>query len=436
MRSILLSLASLAALALAACTNSVEPASTVDPKYNFDEEYFLTSTDTVVSGSVQNVTFSSASIGGKLNFKSTNKIPSGSTFGVLVSASSTEPTFGADGVLEFRCKTKSLIYSCQASGLQMGTTYYYRAYFKDGNNARVRLGRVFAFTTEQCSVETLAPSAVGFCSATVQGRSSIKLNRSSFSGSFGVLYTGRQTDRPNAKVDKFAAGSVAAGDSVVFDVQLSALSPATKYVYQAYLKIDTTYYYGPVKSFTTNTLTISDSELPVDLGLSVRWASRNVGAENAALAGTYFPYGDPTGEMLSSDYNDYPNTDIIGSQEYDMATVNLGVGWQLPSQEQFKELVDDCDWMWTTFRNVQGYAVMSKVNRNAIFLPACGYTVPSSDGRTLTGADISEPVGYYWSGNRANFARSAYSLSISISSVSCYNLGDKTYGFPVRPVAE
>ncbi len=436
MRTILLSALSLVAMAFAACSNSVEPASPVDPKYNYDEDYFLTSTDTAVTGTVQNVTYSSASIAGKLNFQSASKIPTGSTFGILVSSSSNDPQFGAEGVSEFRCKTKSLIFRCEASGLLMGTIYYYRAFFKDGRNARVRLGRVFAFVTEQCSVETLAPSAIGFCSATLQGRSSIKLNRGSFKGSYGVLYSGRQTDRPNAQVDKFVSGTVAAGDSVVFDVRLSDLSPATKYVYQAYLKIDTTYYYGPVKSFTTNTLAIADSELPVDLGLSVRWASRNVGADNAALAGTYFPYGDPTGEMQSADYNDYPNIDIIGSEKYDMATANLGVGWQLPSQEQFKELADDCDWMWTTFRNVQGYVVMSKVNSNAIFLPACGYTVPSADGRTLTGADISEPVGYYWTGNRANFARNAYSLGISINSVSCYNLGDKTYGYNVRPVAE
>lgn len=426
-------------MCLVACTNEVGGGDSdgVAPELKFDEQYFTSSTDTSVTGRSENVTFSSATITGKINnMGGIQKLPAGSTFGILLSASASDPQYGADGVVTLRSQRRALVYTCEAAGLNMGTVYYYRSYFRDGRTRKVYLGRVFAFCTERCDVVTMSPSKVGFCSATVRGRSGIKLNQTSFKGSFGVLFTARQTDRPNAGVDKFVSGRVAAGDSVVFDVDLADLTPGGRYLYQAFLKIDTAYYYGSVMSFTTPSLAFSDSDIPVDLGLSVRWASRNVGAASADLAGTYFAYGDPTGQMNTSDYTQYPNSDIV-STDMDMATANLGVGWQLPTFEQFKELAEGCDWLWTTYKGAQGYAVMSRDGANAIFLPACGYSVPTKDGgREILGYDISSPQGFYWTGSKSGLARSAYSLSFSASDVNVYNLGDKSYGFSVRPVAE
>lgn len=424
---------------LVACTNEVEKKSDgIAPENKYDEEYFRTSADTSVTGSCENVTFSSATLTGKINnMGGIQKLPAGSTFGILLSSSTNDPQYGADGVVNLRSQRRSLVYSCEAAGLNMGTVYYYRSYFCDGRTRHVYLGRVFAFGTERCDVVTLAPSMTGFCSATVRGKSGIKLNQTSFKGSYGVLFTARQTDKPNAGVDTFVRGRVAAGDSVVFEADLTDLQPGAKYLYQAYLKIDTAYYYGSVMSLTTHQLAFSDSDIPVDLGLSVRWASRNVGAKSAELAGTYFAYGDPTGEMNTSDYTQYPNTDIATTDK-DMATANLGVGWQLPTFDQFKELADWCDWLWTTYKGAQGYAVMNRDGSTCIFLPACGYSVPNKDGsgRDIVGYDMSQPQGFYWSGSKSVTARSAYSLAFSVDKVNVYNLGDKSYGFCVRPVAE
>ncbi len=426
----------LASLCLAACTDEVEKTGPIDPGYVYDDAYFSSSADTSVTGKSENVSFSSATLTGKINnIKNMQKLPEGSTFGVLVSSVSKDPVPGADGVTEVRSQRKSFVYACNVSGLTMGTVYYYRSFLRSGVNGKVYLGRVFAFCTEKCEVETLGTSKVGFCTVTVQGRSSVKINQTSFKGGFGVLFTGRQTDKPSAQVDQFVSGKVAAGDSVVFNVTLKGLTPSSKYLYQAYLRIDTTYYYGPVRSFATSALAISDSDFPVDLGLSVRWASRNVGASDASLAGSYFGYGDPTGEMTSSDYRDYPSGEIVSSQ-YDMATANLGAGWQMPSFEQFKELAEGCDWLWTTYKGAQGYAVMSRVDEKAIFLPACGYAAPAADGRVITGYDISEPQGYYWSGSKSALARCAYSLLFTSRKVDVYNLGDKSHAYTERPGAE
>lgn len=437
MRTLVL-LAPLALLAgLAACTNEVEKTDPIAPENKYDESYYSTSTDTSVTGASTNVTFCSATLAGKINnLANIQKMPSGSTFGVLISSSTSNPQYGGTGVTEIRSTRKTLVYTCEATGLNMGTIYYYRSFYRDAKTRIVYQGRVFAFQTETGSVTTLSPTRVGFISATVQGASSVKINQTSFKGTYGVLFTSRQTDRPNASVDKFVTGTVATGDSVVFDVQLSDLTPGTKYLYQAYLKIDTAYYYGSVVSFTTKSLSISDSDLPVDLGLSVRWAARNVGASGAELAGTYFPYGDPTGEMNTTDYTQYPNSDIVSSQ-YDMATANLGVGWQLPSFDQLKELADDCDWLWTTYKDAQGYAVMARDGSAAIFLPACGYSIVGSSGeREIKGYDMTSPQGYYWTGSNSSIARTAYSLMFSTDEVNVYNLGVKSYGYSVRAVAE
>lgn len=426
------------AFSLVACTNEVEKTDPIPSENKYDEEYFLTSTDTCVTGRSENVDFASATLYGKINnVASIQKMPSGSTFGILISSSTSDPQYGGTGVTEIRSTRKALLFSCKAEGLSMGTVYYYRAFYRDAKTRIVYQGRVFAFQTDECNVVTLSPTKVGFISATVKGKSGIKINQSSFSGSYGVLFTARQTDKPNASVDKFIEGHVAANDSVVFEVNLTDLTPGTKYLYQAYMKLDTAYYYGSVMNFTTPAIKISDSDIPVDLGLSVSWGARNVGAASAELAGTYFPYGDPTGEMNSTDYADYPNQDIVYS-EYDMATVNLGVGWQLPSFEQIKELVEGCDWLWTTYKDTQGYAIMNRDGSAAIFLPACGYAnTPNSEGvRDILGYDMASPQGYYWTGSNSSVSRTAYSLYFTADEINVYNLGDKRYGYCVRAVAE
>ena len=80
----------------------------------------------------------------------------------------------------------------------------------------------------------------------------------------------------------------------------------------------------------------------VDLGLSVLWADRNVGAESPIDYGNYF------------DWNDVKRNKFI-----------------CPTIESIYELVNDCKWEWITTDGVSGYNVIGK-NGNNIFLPASG----------------------------------------------------------------
>ena len=64
-----------------------------------------------------------------------------------------------------------------------------------------------------------------------------------------------------------------------------------------------------------------------------------------------------------------PIYNLIGDANYDPATYNWGPNWQMPTTEQLKELLEECNWEFTG----NGYKVSSKKNNSFIFLPAAGY---------------------------------------------------------------
>jgi hypothetical protein len=97
----------------------------------------------------------------------------------------------------------------------------------------------------------------------------------------------------------------------------------------------------------------------VDLGLSVKWADRNVGASSPEDAGLYFDWGNVDGHTVdengnttdgySFNTNTYATT--LGGQytgstldaEHDAATVNMGGGWHMPTVGETVELVENTD---------------------------------------------------------------------------------------------
>ena len=141
----------------------------------------------------------------------------------------------------------------------------------------------------------------------------------------------------------------------------------------------------------------------VDLGLSVPWASCNVGATRPTEYGGYFAWGevqpkrkDSFGQYQScgwagyrwcegepytlTKYNSDPGYGVVDYRieleaEDDAATVAYGGKWRMPTDREVRELVDNCTWTWTTQGSVAGYQVTSPVTGNSIFLPAAGYIV-------------------------------------------------------------
>lgn len=163
----------------------------------------------------------------------------------------------------------------------------------------------------------------------------------------------------------------------------------------------------------------------VDLGLTVKWATMNVGASSPVEAGGYYAWGETTTKMSynSSTYkwNSGYSKDVLDLND-DAARQNWGGTWRMPTSEEYKELINNCTWKsieWYDSR-LKGYIVISKTNRNFIFLPYAGKRVNSN---------INEigSTGYYWASNKE--WRTYY-----LSSKTVYSSSNTEEGFSVRPV--
>lgn len=113
----------------------------------------------------------------------------------------------------------------------------------------------------------------------------------------------------------------------------------------------------------------------VDLGLSVKWATCNIGAEKPSDYGDYYSWGEIMTKSCyaegSSRTLDIRIGDISGKLKYDAATMKWGKDWRIPTIKEFEELIDKCDWRWTEIDGHNGYEVTGP-NGNSIFLPAAG----------------------------------------------------------------
>ncbi|MCF0199332.1 MAG: hypothetical protein HUK02_08425, partial [Bacteroidaceae bacterium] len=132
----------------------------------------------------------------------------------------------------------------------------------------------------------------------------------------------------------------------------------------------------------------------VDMGLSVKWATYNVGAAAPEECGGYYAWGE-----TESKYNYTDKTSRtrgvkmknISGTEYDVAHVKWGGNWRMPTIEEVTELVVKCNWKRTEKNGVIGYLVTGRTG-NTIFLPAAGY-------RHNTSLHSRGTNGYYWCGS-------------------------------------
>ena len=120
----------------------------------------------------------------------------------------------------------------------------------------------------------------------------------------------------------------------------------------------------------------------VDLGLSVKWATCNVGASSPEDDGDYYAWGETSTKSTYSrnnsktqDKSSY-NSDIGGDASLDAARANWGGTWRLPTKAEAQELRDKCTWQWTT-RGKKGCKVTGPSGRS-IFLPSAGSRCGSS----------------------------------------------------------
>ena len=182
----------------------------------------------------------------------------------------------------------------------------------------------------------------------------------------------------------------------------------------------------------------------VDLGLSVKWATMNVGANSPSDYGGYYAWGetrtkssydwsncfdclDSTGESWGT-YKLGGQTRITPSSGHDTARENWGGSWRMPTDSENDELCKKCKWVWTSKNGHNGYNVTGP-NGNSIFLPAAGW-------RNGTSSSGVGELGYYWSSTLSSsgsyYARGLYFGSSSHGTSGRY----RRIGLSVRPVTE
>ena len=170
----------------------------------------------------------------------------------------------------------------------------------------------------------------------------------------------------------------------------------------------------------------------VDLGLSVKWATCNIGADSPEEYGSYYAFGETETKTNFSFQNsvtyDMSMTDFSMDAEYDAATANWGGTWRLPTADEIDELIDKCTWTWTTLNGVRGYEVTG-TNGNSIFLPAAGSRFSSS----LNNAGSN---GHYWSSSPGTSdTGDAFGL-LFLSGYVFRSLYNRDGGMSVRPVSD
>ncbi|MDD5781010.1 MAG: serine/threonine-protein kinase [Bacteroidales bacterium] len=158
----------------------------------------------------------------------------------------------------------------------------------------------------------------------------------------------------------------------------------------------------------------------VDLGLSVYWATCNVGASSPEEYGNYYAWGEISTKNEYSENNcktwNLSLSDIGGNSNYDAARANWGGSWRLPTKTECEELIENCTYQLTTRNGVAGMCFTSIKNGNSIFLPAAGYWNVASVvnvgtlgtyGSSTPDEVISQAVcglGFNWNGNSYTYS--------------------------------
>lgn len=194
-----------------------------------------------------------------------------------------------------------------------------------------------------------------------------------------------------------------------------------------------------------------DNHEYVDLGLpsGTLWATCNVGANSPEQYGDYFAWGETepkdyydwsTYKWCNGSYktlNKYCKSYLYGYKgfvdnkteldlEDDAAYVNWGLSWRMPTTDQLQELIENSVWRWTQRNGVNGQLVTGP-NGKSLFLPAAGCLNDSS----LNDVDS---CGYYWTSTISNGASFGGTRLRFDSEYVDGASGQRSYGFPVRPV--
>lgn len=334
-------------------------------------------------------------------------------------------------------------YNMDMPTLEPGTTYYARSFI---------ILRETAFVAGTISFKTVPVEITTGIIDTVTNTIDCKVNLFKddcwIDGILGVCYG----KNPDPTIDDNILSNdnkdIILQEDGTYSVTIDFPILGNTFYYRAYYYYNGKAYYGETRS------TFMPFEY-VDLGLSVYWATCNVGASSEIEYGDFYAWGE-TEPKTQYDWQTYKwcegssytltkyclnegcgNNGFFDEKttldpEDDVAHVKWGGSWRMPTKEDMDELSEYCTWQWTTRNGIGGYIVTSKktgYTDRSIFLPAAGYRC---EGRTIDDGNRAS----YWSGSLYNWYESYYACGIETRSdfaETRLNL-DRFYGLLVRPV--
>ena len=178
----------------------------------------------------------------------------------------------------------------------------------------------------------------------------------------------------------------------------------------------------------------------VDLGLSVMWATYNVGAVNLWDHGDCFAWGETEQKETYTSansatygvgYKELKGRGVVDDRgtltpDYDAASANWGSEWRMPTNDEQRELLENCKHSWMKFNGVYGMKFTGK-NGNFVFFPAAG-------GRF--GSDVGGKglYGRYWSSSLCEESEDG-ALGLYFGEEDVYwSIYYRSNGFSVRAV--
>lgn len=204
----------------------------------------------------------------------------------------------------------------------------------------------------------------------------------------------------------------------------------------------------------------------VDLGLSVKWAKCNVGANNEGDYGTYFAWGETSPQTKytwstyqfcqdKSDadyqinktmnkyctnatygYNGLVDNKTVLDAEDDAAAVNMGGSWRMPTKEEMQELIDNTTSQLADVNGHKGVRLTSKKNGQSIFLPAAG-EISTINGNTKNfNVNI---YGNYWTSSLKGYGYDYNAASLYFNGTGNFSFVQaandaRCWGLTIRPV--
>ena len=236
------------------------------------------------------------------------------------------------------------------------------------------------------------------------------------------------------------------------DTELFRKSPLTVQAFRAYFdpvttgsKIRTRLIIAGESEETGEDTPEQDEKMElVDLGLSVKWANKNLGAKTTERPGYFLSWGEqePKIDYLFDRYEFYDRSissyrsigNDISATQYDAAYSQLGDKYRMPTQAEMQELLDRCTITNESLNGVDGFRVTGP-NGNSIFMPASGYKY-IEDVLYTSDKTQNKKCGFYWTSTAYNSSSPVYAYSLIMGtdgSRSVTRFG-RASGLVIRPV--